>query len=664
MLQKLPMKIISLTLTNFKKIASGRPIEFNEDVNVLVGPNNAGKTTILEALALGFGVTTTINVNDCVNYLTQNGSCEIEVRLLFSIEDWEICLSQIKHRYQEEDFDLIPKQIEKLEIIKRVTYNVVNRKIENTQQDIQPVFSSLEKNDDLTTPQRGILSEALTSIKNIDFYSFFDAPLYLDSTRSIASSEQFRAIRQARIETNPQRIREKLYVIRKDDAERFKRIRNHILNVFPEIQDFTIDHDEETNNYVLKIQERLKENSGFEEVNYDVHQTGLGMQSLVLIIANIFMNDSDIVLLDEPEIHMHPGLVRKFVDIVQQISSQKQIILTTHSVPLVNSVEFEKVFSLKYYPGKRGVIVVPAKNNKDIIELFDDLGFDFKNEIFGCSPRSNVVVFVEGESDERDLTLFGEKFSLADQIPIFATMNGRGDVFKIANTVKKLQRKEEEVGLKFLITVDKDEATRNNEWLKHNLREEQLHIWDRRQIENYLLDTSAIKTMLVNKTKRSEQEKMVEGLDIQRMILECIDQQKDDVFHRFLKQIFFDWRIQDIQGIREFLDENKGKDFREYEIEYEEMFSSKFIKARFQIRDKIHNLEHWFNQQWASQENKFLLCDGKAVLTALRKRLSKEGIPVSFTNEDIIAEIQECPQDVKDFWNKASSLVTTHRREE
>ncbi|MDI6792412.1 MAG: AAA family ATPase [bacterium] len=658
------MKIISLTLTNFKKIASGRPIEFNEDVNVLVGPNNAGKTAVLEALALGFGLPATINVNDCVNYLTKNGSCEIEVRLLFSRKDWEICLSQIKHRYQEEDFDPIPEQIERLEIIKRVTYNVVNKKIENTQIDIQPAFSSLEKNDDLTTRQRGILSEALTSIKNIDFYSFFDAPLYLDSARSIASSEQFRAIRQARVENNPQRVREKLYVIKKDDPERFDRIKNHILNVFPEIQDLTIDHDEETNNYVLKIQERFKKNSGFEEVNYDVHQTGLGMQSLVLIIANIFMNDSDIVLLDEPEIHMHPELVKKFVDIVQHISSQKQIILTTHSVPLVNSVEVEKVFSLKYYPEKRGVIAVPAKNNKDIIELFDDLGFDFKNEIFGYSPRSNLVVFVEGESDEKYLTLFGEKFSLADQIPIFETMNGRGNVFKIANTVKKLQRKKEEIGLKFLITVDKDEATRNNEWLKHNLREEQLHIWDRRQIENYLLDASAIKTMLVNKTKRSEQEKMVEGLDIQRMILECIDQQKDDVFHRFLKQIFFDWRIQDIQGIREFLDENKGKDFSEYETEFEQMFSTKFIYAKNETRKEIHNLEDWFNKKWRSKENKIRLCDGRYFLTALRKRLNEEGIPVSFANKDIIAEIQECPQDVKDFWDKVSSLATTHHREQ
>lgn len=41
----------SLRLTNFKKFSSYE-FQFNDDVNVFVGDNNAGKSTILEALEI------------------------------------------------------------------------------------------------------------------------------------------------------------------------------------------------------------------------------------------------------------------------------------------------------------------------------------------------------------------------------------------------------------------------------------------------------------------------------------------------------------------------------------------------------------------------------------------------------------------------------------
>lgn len=45
------MLVKSLRLTNFKKFSS-HEFQFNDDVNVFVGDNNAGKSTILEALEI------------------------------------------------------------------------------------------------------------------------------------------------------------------------------------------------------------------------------------------------------------------------------------------------------------------------------------------------------------------------------------------------------------------------------------------------------------------------------------------------------------------------------------------------------------------------------------------------------------------------------------
>lgn len=43
------MRVKSIKLTNFKKFKDEH-LEFNDDVNIFVGDNNAGKSTILEAL--------------------------------------------------------------------------------------------------------------------------------------------------------------------------------------------------------------------------------------------------------------------------------------------------------------------------------------------------------------------------------------------------------------------------------------------------------------------------------------------------------------------------------------------------------------------------------------------------------------------------------------
>ena len=45
------MRVKSIKLTNFKKFKDEH-LEFNDDVNIFVGDNNAGKSTILEALEM------------------------------------------------------------------------------------------------------------------------------------------------------------------------------------------------------------------------------------------------------------------------------------------------------------------------------------------------------------------------------------------------------------------------------------------------------------------------------------------------------------------------------------------------------------------------------------------------------------------------------------
>ena len=93
----------------------------------------------------------------------------------------------------------------------------------------------------------------------------------------------------------------------------------------------------------------------------------------------------DTVLIDEPELGLHPYAITVLADILKQVSERKQIIVSTQSVELVNELEPEDV------------IVVNQKNDESIFERLDSdnlsnwleeytLGELWKNNVFGGRP--------------------------------------------------------------------------------------------------------------------------------------------------------------------------------------------------------------------------------------------------------------------------------------
>ena len=67
---------------------------------------------------------------------------------------------------------------------------------------------------------------------------------------------------------------------------------------------------------------------------------GFGINQVVYMFAKLYLKGKKIILIEEPEIHLHPSIIRKLAKIMCKIVEEenKQIILTTHSEVFVSSL--------------------------------------------------------------------------------------------------------------------------------------------------------------------------------------------------------------------------------------------------------------------------------------------------------------------------------------
>ncbi len=133
----------------------------------------------------------------------------------------------------------------------------------------------------------------------------------------------------------------------------------------------------------------------------DLVNEGLGTNQLVTILAKVLQKDSDIVCIDEPEIHLHPSVISKLVGVLVEIANKekKQFIVSTHSEHFITALlkhirqddiknEDVKVYYLKK-EGQKTVIENQPINEKGQIE--GGLVHFYETELEDLSSLFNIT---------------------------------------------------------------------------------------------------------------------------------------------------------------------------------------------------------------------------------------------------------------------------------
>lgn len=179
---------------------------------------------------------------------------------------------------------------------------------------------------------------------------------------------------------------------------------------------FTMD---EKKDVYIKISERLsilfnrqvyiRWDSGymkvfFEKINngkeYPVVYEASGLINIISILAALFDDEVDVLIIDEPEVSLHPQLqsyllreMKKAID-----NYGKTIIITTHSTEMISFNSVTDLSNIVFFNEDEKPIQVSPENpilkNKKLKEFIMTMGYSYKNGLF-----AKKILLIEGISD-------------------------------------------------------------------------------------------------------------------------------------------------------------------------------------------------------------------------------------------------------------------------
>jgi putative ATP-dependent endonuclease of the OLD family len=224
--------------------------------------------------------------------------------------------------------------------------------------------------------------------------------------------------------------------------------------------------------------------------NFLVQANGSGIREALRIILDYEFNHPQVLLVEEPEICLHPSLETSMMRYLKRVSSFCQVFISTHSTNFLDTSELKNVY-LVSKPISTQVQLLDIESAES--QIPKELGIRLSSLFM-----YDRLVFVEGPTDE---AIFRE---LASKIGVdfgkanvgFVTMGGVRNFayFAAESTLSFLTKRQ--VTMWFILDHDEKDEAEIDTFRKRIGAWSHLCVLKKRELENYLIQPEAIKEFI------------------------------------------------------------------------------------------------------------------------------------------------------------------------
>lgn len=427
------MNITKIKVNNFKIL---KKFEFEPYIgmNILVGNNNEGKSTIFEAIHLA--LTGYYRGKYIRNYITQD---------IFNEE----CVSEYISRINIEKSTPLPKL--NIELFFDDIPELLGTN-NSDQEDKSSINFSIEFDNSFEKEYKTFVEKGNITTLPIEYYKVSWHCSANDDTEMTTRSIPIKSVLIDTSDSNLRNssdtciskiIKEKLEeeeII--DISQTYREVRDQFINsdTIKSINEKLTKEDHLMGNTIQMDVEMLNKNEWEKAIVTKINSTpfenvGKGEQATLRIelsLKNPKAEKAGIILLEEPESHLTYSKLNRLLNDVEEVSNNKQIFVTTHSSFVSNKLGLKKLILLK-----------AQKSMK-----FDDLTEDTQ-EFFMKKPGYDTLRFllcqkailVEGDADELIIQrAYKDKYAklpIEDEIDVISVGTTFLRFLEIADKLKK-----------------------------------------------------------------------------------------------------------------------------------------------------------------------------------------------------------------------------------
>lgn len=152
-----------------------------------------------------------------------------------------------------------------------------------------------------------------------------------------------------------------------------------------------------------------------------IDRLGSGFRRIFTILLYLVHPEYSLVLIDEPEIHLHPAMVRKLLWAIENIQVG-QIFFTTHSPLFITPITLPQVIRVTKDEVSTRIFTL-SRSQYDYQRLIQELNADNLEMFF-----SDQVILVEGVSDRLLIRSLIDKFYTGDKDIKVIQTHGKGNM--------------------------------------------------------------------------------------------------------------------------------------------------------------------------------------------------------------------------------------------